>query len=280
METQKIVNLLNDSNNEESKLAKKMWCVIDSQTAKDKYNQNNSIKFETKSIKSCLCNYSDAFILVTGDITVNAGANNGNNTHVAFRNCAPFSTCKTEINDAFIDEANHIYITVPIYNLVEYNDNYSDTSISLWDFKRDEVPDNNADFTIDNSQSFEYKTALVGKTADAAGGNSFVKYTKIVVPLKYFINFLGSVVMPLINCKVHLELNCIEDYILSSARNSAKFKITDAKLHVPIVPLSTKDNINLTKQLSEGFKRSLYWNSYQTTPAKVIKTGVKHIRVA
>ena len=77
--------------------------------------------------------------------------------------------------------------------------------------------------------------------------------------------------MPLINCKVHLELNWIEDCILSSAGDSAKFEITDAKLHVPIVTLSTKDSVNLTKQLSEGFKRSVYWNSYQTKPAKVIE---------
>ena len=79
--------------------------------------------------------------------------------------------------------------------------------------------------------------------------------------------------MTLINCKVHLEPNWIEDYSLSSARNSEKFEITAAKLHVPIVTLSTKDSVNLTKQLSEGFKRSIYWNSYQTKPAKVIAKG-------
>ena len=71
--------------------------------------------------------------------------------------------------------------------------------------------------------------------------------------------------MPLISCKIHLELNWIGDCILSSAGDSAKFKITDAELHV-----STKDNVNLTKQLSNGFKRSVYWNDYQTIPAKVI----------
>ena len=79
--------------------------------------------------------------------------------------------------------------------------------------------------------------------------------------------------MPSINCKVYLELNWIEDCILSSAENSAKFAITDAKLHVPIVTLSTKDSANLTKQLNEGFKRSVYWNSYETKPAKVIEQG-------
>ena len=79
--------------------------------------------------------------------------------------------------------------------------------------------------------------------------------------------------MPLINCKVHLELNWTEDCILSSAGDSAKFEITDAKLHVPIVTLSTKDSVNLTKQLSEGFKRSVYWNNYQKKFAIVIEEG-------
>ena len=127
---------------------------------------------------------------------------------------------------------------------------------------------------IDNSQSFKYKAALVGKTTDAVNNtNSSVKIAKIVVPLKYLSNFWRSLEMPSINCKVYLELNWIEDCILSSARNSAKFEITDAKLHVPIVTLSTKDVANFTKQLSEGFKRSVYWNSYKTKPAKVIEQG-------
>ena len=98
-----------------------------------------------------------------------------------------------------------------MYNLIEYSDNYSDTSGSLWQFKRDEVPNNDADLSIDNSKSFKYKAALVGKTADAAGGNTFVKNTKIVVPLKYLSRFWRSLEMLLINCKIHLELNWIEE---------------------------------------------------------------------
>ena len=86
-------------------------------------------------------------------------------------------------------------------------------------------------------------------------------------------NIWRSLKIPLINCKVYLELNWTEDCILSSAGNSAKFKITDAKLNVTIVTLSTKDSVNLTKQLSKGFKRSIYWNSYETKPAKVIEKG-------
>ena len=177
------------------------------------------------------------------------------------------------INDVFVDKANHFYITMPMHNLIEYSDNYSDTSGSLWQFKRDEVPANNVGLTINNSQSFKYKAAVVGKTANHNNGKSSVKDTKIVVPLKYLSNFWRSLEMLLINCKVHLEINWIEDCILSSAGNSAKFEITDAKLHAPIITLSTRDSVNLTKQLSKGFKRSVYLNSYQTKPAKVIVKG-------
>ena len=73
---------------------------------------------------------------------------------------AQFSTCKTEINDVFIDEANHVHIAMPMYNLVEYSANYSDISGSLWKFKRDEVPANNADLNINNFGSFKYKKLL------------------------------------------------------------------------------------------------------------------------
>ena len=128
--------------------------------------------------------------------------------------------------------------------------------------------------SIINSQSFKYKAALLGKTANAVNNtNSSVKEAKMVVPLKYLSNFWRSLEMPLINCKVYLELNWIEDCILYSDGGTAKFAITDTKLHVPIVTLSTKDSANLAKQLNEGFKRSVYWNSYETKPAKVIEQG-------
>ena len=101
--------------------------------------------------------------------------------------------------EVFVDEANHIYIAMPMYNLIEYSDNYSDTSESLWQFKWDEVPVYNADLTIDNSQSFKYKAALLRKTANHNDGKSFVKGTKIVVPSKYLSNFWRCLEMPLIN---------------------------------------------------------------------------------
>ena len=98
MKTQKITNLLNDSSNEKSKFATKKWYATESQSAKRKYDQDNYIKFEKESIKLSLCDYSDAFIFVTWDITLAAN----NTTDVAFKNCAPFSTCKTEIHDVML----------------------------------------------------------------------------------------------------------------------------------------------------------------------------------
>ena len=142
---------------------------------------------------------------------------------------------------------------------------------NLWQFKTDEVSADNADLTADNSQSFKYKAALVGKRADAVNNrNSSVKSTKIVVPSRYLNNFWRLSEKSLINCKIHLELNWVEDCMISSAGDSAKFKIMDVNIHFLIVTLSTEDNVNLRKQLSDGFQGFVYWNNYQTIPVKEI----------
>ena len=125
MVTQKIVNLLNGSANESSKFTTKKWYIIGSE-AKGNYLPDNEIKFLASSLGLSLYDYSDAYILVTGNITVTGG---NANTKVAFKNCAPFEKCRTEINETFVDDAQHINIAMP---LIEYSDNYSDTSGSLW----------------------------------------------------------------------------------------------------------------------------------------------------
>ena len=127
METQKIVNLLNNTENEYSKFATKKWYIIDSES-KGNYSHENPIKFLTNSLESSLCDYSDSYILVTGDIT--ATPNNAA-TQVIFKNCAPFEKFRTEITETFVAEADFINIIMPIYNLIEYSVNYSDTSGSL-----------------------------------------------------------------------------------------------------------------------------------------------------
>ena len=103
------------------------------------------------------------------------------------KNCAPFRKYTTEINETFIDEADHINITMPMYNLIEYSNNYSDASGSLWQFERDELI-GNINLTNDNSSSFKYKSDLIGNT-DADGANRKKEGVKIVVPLKYLSNF-------------------------------------------------------------------------------------------
>ena len=101
METQKIINLLNGSDNENSKFATKKWYIIDSES-KGNYLPDNEIKFLTSSLESSLCDYSDVYILVTGNIIVTGG---NANTKVAFKNCAPYEKCRTEINETFVDDA-------------------------------------------------------------------------------------------------------------------------------------------------------------------------------
>ena len=138
METQEIVNLLNDSNNESSKFATRKWYTINDQNNGQYGNgdQNSStIKFETKVIKPNLCDYSDAYSLVTGNITATGG---NTNTKLAFKNCAPFRRCVTDINDEHVETTENLDIILPMYNLLEYSDNYGDSSGSLWRFKRDE----------------------------------------------------------------------------------------------------------------------------------------------
>ena len=121
------------------------------------------------------------------------------------------------INDEHVETAENLDIILPMYNLIEYSDNYADFSGGLYQFKRDESPMNNAgnpnNVALDNSTSFKYKASLLGKTTDADGNDRSLKNTKIVAPLKYLSNFFRSLKMPLINCKIHLELNWNNDCV-------------------------------------------------------------------
>ena len=100
---------------------------------------------------------------------------------------------------------------------------------------------------------------LIGNTGD----NGIKNGVKIAIPLKYLSNFWRSLEMPLTNCKIELSVRWYENCILSSAGTDATFKITDAKLYVTTVTLKTEDNTKLSKLLSVGFKRPIYWNNYK-----------------
>ena len=209
METQKIVNLLNGSDNENSKFATKKWYIIDSES-NGNYSHHNPIKFLTKSIESSLCDYSDAYILVTWAAAVTrTTAAEGDNplkrkqplsaaTQVAFKNCAPFKNCRTEIDGTFVDDANFINIAMPMNNFIGYKNNYSDTSGRLCGFKRDEITDSANVTNDDNAPSLKYKASLITNTET----DGTKKEVKIALPLKYLSNFWRSLEMPLINCKI------------------------------------------------------------------------------
>ena len=131
----------------------------------------------------------------------NAGA-----TRVALKNCAPFTKCNLEINDEHVDTAENLDITMPMYNLIEYSDNYQDSSATLYQYKRDEPPEANDinNLTANNSDSFKYEIKLLGNPV--LDGNIVKRSVKVVVPLKYLSNFFRSLEMPLINCKIELNL--------------------------------------------------------------------------
>ena len=165
MEYQKIANLIDDTSNQPCKFRTKNWVEINDES-RGTYNVNSQNKFKTTMLKSSLCDYSDAYILFKGTITTaGAGADaaarhaDERDKGMAFKNCAPFTNCISEINNTQVDNAKDIDIVMPICNLIEYSDNYAKTTGSLWQYFRDEPNDNLA-----NSESFKSKIKITGKT--------------------------------------------------------------------------------------------------------------------
>ena len=144
---------------------------------------------------------------MTGNIKI---ADVAADTNVSFKNCAPFTRCVAHINDKHVKTAENLDIIMPMYSLIEYSDNYADSSGSLYQFKRDETPVNNAgnlfNVAMDNSSSFKHKASLIGIATDADGNDRSLKNAKIVVPLKYVSNFFRSLEMPSINWKFRAKL--------------------------------------------------------------------------
>ena len=215
-------------------------------------------------LKSSLCDYADACILVNGTITVtgvgdDAAARQADerNKGVIFKNCAPFTKCISKINDAEIDNAQDIDIVMPMYNLIEYSNNYSKTSSSLWQYYIYEPNDNLAD-----SESFKSKVKITGSTP--ADGNT--KGVKIVVPLKYLSNFWRTLEMPLINGEVSPFLTWSSTFVIINSTGNGDFESEDAKLYVPVVTLSIQDNSKLLQQLKSGLRRTINWKKHQSNP--------------
>ena len=161
MENQKIINLIENIDTDSKHFATKKWYIIN-----DKNNTNyevnkatgannpDTIKCDTRVLKPNLCDYAEAYILVHD--TIRAAAANAN-TRLALKNCAPFTKCNLEINDEHVDTAEKLDITMPMYNLIEYSDNYQDSSATLYQYKRDEPPDCDPipNLAVNNSSSFK-----------------------------------------------------------------------------------------------------------------------------
>ena len=198
-------------------------------------------------------------------ITVTNPDNNAYNKKLAFKNNAPFVSCILKINKTIIDNAEDLDVVMSMHNLLEYSKNYSKTTGSFWNYYRDEPDsgaDNNINYSIKNSKSFDYKTREKDE-----------KDVEIVVSLKYLSNFWRALDIPLINCEINLILTWSENCVLTSKATrdadpdanpaiaainaNVTIKIKDAKLYVPVVTLPNEKDKILLKKLRTGFKRTI-----------------------
>ena len=160
-------------------------------------------------LRSDLCDFSGAQIVVKGDITLNGKANdNKRNKSVAFKNNAPFIHCILKIDGVQISNAEDLDVVMPVFNSLEYSKNYKRATSSLWNYYRDE-PSNPLS---SNSESFKCKTSIIEKAPD---NNDTLKNVKFAAPLKHLSNFWRSLDMPLINCEIELILIWSENYVLT-----------------------------------------------------------------
>ena len=301
MEYDKINNLLlpEDNENEMSEQLSKFVTRVNVRvnSLSNTYNENKSIRFKIPLLRSNLCDYSDAYILVKATITVmGLGVNNNadnirdkRNRPLILKNNAPFVSCITRINGELIEDADDLDIVMPMYNLLEYSKNYRKTIGSLYNYYRDELSDdadnNNFDnIKVGNSNTFKYKNKITGNTYNVNAGTQGYDVNKngtqeveLAIPLKYLGNFWRALNIPLISCEVSLELKWDKNCVITSleqrdigggnrdnAPTGATLSINDCKLHVPVVTLSKNDDSKLLTNLKSGFKREIIWNKYRS----------------
>ena len=241
MEYQKITNSLVTMVNEVPRFVTKKWIEAHDQSgnAEDRYKPSKEIRFKTPMLQWDLCDFSDACVVVKGDIVLKKDADRGfidiRNRSFAFKNNAPFTNCISKIINVLIDNAEGLDVVMPMCNLTEYSKSYRKTTGSLWNYYRDESNPPTVNYKADpitNSVSFKYKTSITGKTSNAnqengenteQGNTETKKNLEIVVPLKHLSSLWRTLDMPLINCKVSLILtwseNCgLTDNIIQAER--------------------------------------------------------------
>ena len=282
-----------------SKFATRQYVKVNSLS--NTYNENKSIRFETPMLRSDLCDYGDAYILIEGIIIAGENApRDRQNRPVILKTNAPFLSCITRINGELIEDADDLDVVTPMYKLLEYSKNYGKTIGSLYNYYRDELDDdadlnNHPNNNVVSSNAFQYKNKLLGyrynvdsTIVPAAGGGRVAnpnyvanrtgtKTVSLVVPLKYLGNFWKALNILLISCEVSLELKWDKNCIVTSdqvgvnldggnaaAPTSTIFVINDCKFYVPVVTLSKDDEIKLLTNLKSGFKREIKWNKYRS----------------
>ena len=294
----KINNLLLSEDNESEPLSKFVTReYVEVNSLSKTYNENKSIRFKTPMLRSNFCDYSDAYILVKGAITVTVPGvnNNANNIRdkrnrpLILKNNAPFLSCITRINGELIEDADDLDIVMSMYNLLEYSKNYRKTIGSLYKYYRDELSDDTDYNNFDNikvvySNIFKYTNKITGNTYNVNAGAQGYDANKngkqeveLTIPLKYLGNFWRALNIPLISCEVSLELKWDKNCIITSleqrdigggnrdnAPTGATLAINDCKLYVPAVTLSKDDEIKLLTNLKSGFKREIIWNKYRS----------------
>ena len=221
MDFEKVANFLDTTSDvyhqDLPRFVTKKWIEVYDQSEKN-YNPNKEIRIKTSMLRSHLCGFSDAYIVVRGTVIVTNPDDAKRNKVVAFKNNAPFINCISKINGIKINNAENLDVVMPMYNLFEYSKNYRKTAGSLWNYYRDE-PSNPLS---SNSESFKYKTSITGNTynvganeADYDASKVGKNKTEVVTPLKHLSNLWRSLNIPLINCEAELILTWSKRCILA-----------------------------------------------------------------
>ena len=167
-------------------------------------------------MRSDLCNLSNAYIALTGKITITNPNNNANDKKLALKHNAPFIGCISKINNTLTDNAEDLEIAMPMYNLLEYSKNYRKTTGFLFNYYRDKpnsVAVGNINYSIKNSKSFDYKTSLTGKLE---GKNVEKDDAEIAMPLKYLSNFWRTLDVQLIKGELSLTVTWSENCVITN----------------------------------------------------------------
>ena len=279
MEYQEITNFLGSILDKKvPRFITKKWKEVNDQSG-GPYNPSKQIRFKTSMLGSKLCDYSDAYIVVKGKITVKDPNNNAYDKKLALKNNAPFISCISKINGELIENAEDLDIVMPMYNLFEYSKNYRKSTGSLFNYYRDEPnsgAEGNINYSIKDSKSFDCKTSIIGELED----NNTEKDSG---------NFGKNLDISLINCEISLTLSWYEKCVLTSKATreadittatvrinnptNAVFKITECKLYVLVVTLSAEEDNKLLDQLKSGCKRTTKWNKYMTQMSNQTKNN-------